>query len=94
MRGAQRLISIIICDLRIIPADAGSTPSRVPHGKSGWDHPRGCGEHSLLGNKANQMDGSSPRMRGAPLLALRVLLLGRIIPADAGSTSFLSKWSL
>ena len=30
--------------------------------------------------------GSSPRMRGAPSLPLMLLTVGRIIPADAGST--------
>ena len=30
--------------------------------------------------------GSSPRMRGARILLLRIDPIGRIIPADAGST--------
>ena len=33
---------------RIIPADAGSTCWRGACCCLGWDHPRGCGEHSLF----------------------------------------------
>ena len=49
-------------------------------------HPRVCGEHngSLSGNSS--VNDSSPRVRGALLLAERTDLLGRLIPACAGST--------
>ena len=33
---------------RIIPADAGSTPSDGSSMSTAMDHPRGCGEHVLL----------------------------------------------
>ena len=50
------------------------------------DHPRGCGEHSLLLNALGFPKGSSPRMRGAPLPYVSSISSSRIIPADAGST--------
>ena len=70
----------------IIPADAGST--LLSRRCCGWwrDHPRGCGEHTEWPSDAVVCSGSSPRMRGAPLLALGQLGRPGIIPADAGST--------
>ena len=70
----------------IIPADAGSTSTKIPPGRCGRDHPRGCGEHPSTLRPWAMSGGSSPRMRGA-----RRLLRGHhagpgIIPADAGST--------
>ena len=55
--------------------------------RSGWDHPRGCGEHARRwwGNGASA--GSSPRMRGALMSDKNDEKQPRIIPADAGSTS-------
>ena len=50
------------------------------------DHPRGCGEHSVLTSCGSYSLGSSPRMRGAPVAAWLCGSCGRIIPADAGST--------
>ena len=50
------------------------------------DHPRGCGEHRYCWLKLQVRVGSSPRMRGAPLLARERPVSMGIIPADAGST--------
>ena len=86
MRGARRVLQCIQSPMRIIPADAGSTSSRVCG--TGWfrDHPRGCGEHPLLLWSLLRNVGSSPRMRGALSNGIsRVSGVG-IIPADAGST--------
>ena len=51
-----------------------------------WAHPRVCGEH--VGNVASAVKGlgSSPRLRGAPMLARVSPSCGRLIPASAGST--------
>ena len=72
---------------RIIPADAGST--RLPPCRAGspWDHPRGCGEHKARDRPDTLSPGSSPRMRGALGDDPSIVLVGRIIPADAGSTT-------
>ena len=54
------------------------------------DHPRGCGEHSPKLPNFPMNEGSSPRMRGAPVQRCPRGGKGRIIPADAGSTSLYS----
>ena len=53
----------------------------------GWDHPRVCGEHSHSLTCLRACPGSSPRMRGAPLVADAVRGRDGIIPAYAGSTA-------
>ena len=70
----------------IIPADAGSTPSRGRNASPTQDHPRGCGEHGLYAHGAERIEGSSPRMRGALWICRSLVFLVGIIPADAGST--------
>ena len=88
MRGAPRRQPMSEPNVRIIPADAGSTPAADCQLAANRDHPRGCGEHPCSRDRCTIHSGSSPRMRGAlhPLLA--GLRAKRIIPADAGSTSW------
>ena len=86
MRGALCSLLGPIPYPRIIPADAGSTDwvkSRI--GKY-EDHPRGCGEHTVLPDAKQLKEGSSPRMRGARGQRFCAGCKKRIIPADAGST--------
>ena len=90
MRGAQRALRYRAFHSGIIPADAGSTPLRLPTTSANPDHPRGCGEHDAFHDRYGSAEGSSPRMRGAPLLRLLGSLLLGIIPADAGSTRVFS----
>ena len=71
---------------RIIPADAGSTWPFAVAWQYTRDHPRGCGEHFEESSMAKLTVGSSPRMRGALFQCVTHPVLGRIIPADAGST--------
>ena len=52
-------------DMRIIPADAGSTLFVVGSLGNTRDHPRGCGEHPIHRMTGTAIEGSSPRMRGA-----------------------------
>ena len=49
----------------IIPAYAGSTLVMLPPWGCRGDHPRVCGEHSVLCSPRRLRSGSSPRMRGA-----------------------------
>ena len=70
----------------IIPADAGSTYVVNQSQDNTKDHPRGCGEHSVLDLPCVHDAGSSPRMRGALMETRHSVIEGRIIPADAGST--------
>ena len=86
MRGAHLRNQVKNLSDRIIPADAGSTPSSPSARIRGADHPRGCGEHCRHRRIRASTEGSSPRMRGAlPGVVRRNVDYG-IIPADAGST--------
>ena len=70
----------------IIPACAGSTIRFYPECGGNGDHPRMCGEHSLSINHAGTPVGSSPHVRGAPVMRLSGMHRAGIIPACAGST--------
>ena len=48
MRGAPSQKVDELVDLRIIPADAGSTKAAAAVDAPNTDHPRGCGEHTAL----------------------------------------------
>ena len=86
MRGAPVHAIELALSRGIIPADAGSTIVGVVGAFPAEDHPRGCGEHSADGNDSPVQSGSSPRMRGARKHPYFARQIGRIIPADAGST--------
>ncbi len=86
MRGARTRAYRSSSRIGIIPADAGSTESLRGGLLALGDHPRGCGEHRVCALPENVDPGSSPRMRGAPVVLLFSLWLLGIIPADAGST--------
>ena len=51
------------------------------------DHPRACGEQAWWSWYQVDNDGSSPRVRGAVRSLALAALLGRIIPARAGSSA-------
>ena len=71
---------------RIIPAYAGSTPSRRRAAAVQTDHPRIRGEHVLINNGGSGTLGSSPHTRGAPGGLGHHGGEPGIIPAYAGST--------
>ena len=87
MQGAHQAGDLFFQRRRIIPADAGSTPSTKRWKPTPRDHPRGCREHVMHDSIPEADPGSSPRMRGALVLAAQPVGLVRIIPADAGSTT-------
>ncbi len=70
----------------IIPAHAGSTSATVNVDKNNGDHPRARGEHLGVLLPAGGARGSSPRTRGAPIVARSQEDDPGIIPAHAGST--------
>ena len=72
---------------RIIPASAGQTTSSNQAAAPATDHPRECGANEQMPDLYNEMDGSSPRVRGKPAVYLEIPVLDRIIPASAGQTS-------
>ena len=86
MRGARALADRIEREMGIIPAYAGSTLGARGGGRDMGDHPRVCGEHAHGAQLAVYLEGSSPRMRGAPWRTREVGTSKGIIPAYAGST--------
>ena len=86
MRGAHGDLPENAGVLGIIPADAGSTNYDSFMYSDTEDHPRGCGEHATAQVRVSPEWGSSPRMRGAPVIKPGGHPYGGIIPADAGST--------
>ncbi len=78
---------------RFIPAHAGNGGRvGVPH-VGGAVHPRACGERCGAAADACPCHGSSPRMRGTVLQALRLLGRRRFIPAHAGNGPAPTCWA-
>ena len=86
MRGTHELVGHGRDLVRIIPADAGNTSTRYSNGWGSRDHPRGCGEHACIVCYFFPDTGSSPRMRGTPVVLEALVGPQGIIPADAGNT--------
>ena len=86
VRGTLREAAIITASSRFIPACAGNTlggscwPRRQPV------HPRVCGEHAQMDAPTSRKNGSSPRVRGTPVIPKIMLCILRFIPACAGNT--------
>ena len=87
MRGKLSESRRSISSHRIIPAHAGQTTSRTPCARARADHPRACGANPNRLNRCTALCGSSPRMRGKPIVAEQRVGVVRIIPAHAGQTS-------
>ena len=87
MRGTLKLWGSGVADGGIIPAHAGNTQRRGVWQGHRRDHPRACGEHSMLKAAANASTGSSPRMRGTLTFVGEEERQPGIIPAHAGNTT-------
>ena len=74
-------------NVRFIPACAGNTPLQSMPASRFPVHPRVCGEHITIMPDAQTLNGSSPRVRGTPILEGDTLYVMRFIPACAGNTS-------
>ncbi len=72
--------------MRIIPALAGNTVSNATRPPVVRDHPRACGEHSLMSVRRLLSQGSSPRLRGTRRRGPVDAFNRGIIPALAGNT--------
>ena len=70
----------------IIPAYAGNTCRPWTSSQRVRDHPRVCGEHHMTSIMVHLSWGSSPRMRGTPVVPPRRASPNGIIPAYAGNT--------
>ena len=88
MRGKQICSCVSPPEYRITPADAGKTLPRPTSSATFWDHPRGCGENSMLSFPIFSASGSPPRMRGKLSCRKTYTLSRGITPADAGKTGF------
>ena len=93
MRGSQIIHAVYVVDVGIIPAHAGLTRNGIPPTRSSRDHPRACGAHSRCAARIESWPGSSPRMRGSPLVIKVQELLHGIIPAHAGLTVLHRVWA-
>ena len=87
MRGTPETPSFSGIRLGIIPAYAGNTTASSRITSRITDHPRVCGEHSMLNAAASASTGSSPRMRGTLDADSAVVGNVGIIPAYAGNTA-------
>ena len=68
MRGTRRNAVRSSDSTGIIPAYAGNTCGIVHMANDTRDHPRVCGEHCLIVAVSHVIPGSSPRMRGTPIV--------------------------
>ena len=69
---------------RITPACAGKSPSEHTSKSGMRDHPRVCGEKTLLDNRRFLHRGSPPRVRGKAVLGSFLQMVLGITPACAG----------
>ena len=90
MRGTQLCEEVAQASGGIIPAYAGNTLFDYYSAKRQRDHPRVCGEHELFKTMDAAGTGSSPRMRGTPVVPTTNPDADGIIPAYAGNTPNIS----
>ena len=77
--------------LRLIPAHAGKTRSRIYSGRSVWAHPRSRGENRRAQSLSIVSTGSSPLTRGKRICGCAAVPAAGLIPAHAGKTSALRR---
>ena len=87
VRGAPPVALPVLRTIGLIPARAGSTDSHSPTLPFCGAHPRPCGEHRRWGKLRTAHKGSSPPVRGAPVIINKSALVLGLIPARAGSTA-------
>ena len=73
--------------LWLIPACAGKTRRPLNYGSPRSAHPRVCGENGVASGRFEGPDGSSPRVRGKPVIAIVFSFRAGLIPACAGKTA-------
>ena len=86
VRGTPSVIGYRAKSRGIIPACAGNTSYRNLRSRPIRDHPRMCGEHNMAFSVRHGRQGSSPHVRGTPVMEFRIDFRQRIIPACAGNT--------
>ena len=88
MRGKVALLDFVHVHAGITPAYAGKSRGRCQKEIVAWDHPRVCGEKSVLLFCIPSRLGSPPRMRGKGALAGVLVSVVGITPAYAGKSGF------
>ena len=86
VRGKPASSYVMFLPPRITPAGAGKTPIGGACGLSVRDHPRRCGENSVLIEPLGCLPGSPPQVRGKPDALHGWIMRARITPAGAGKT--------
>ena len=71
--------------IRFIPAPAGNARNLQRHGVRLAVHPRACGERVFFPPPSKSVRGSSPRLRGTPVIKPPGPYAERFIPAPAGN---------
>ena len=79
--------------LRLIPAHAGKTGSKLPTRGLPRAHPRSRGENSRWKSGERRSRGSSPLTRGKRVGSVVFAGVGGLIPAHAGKTGPCARWS-
>ena len=84
VRGKVARRGLAFSGFGITPACAGKSSSAKMQPTTRWDHPRVCGEKSLLMKLMCFMVGSPPRVRGKGAVPSAPVAAPRITPACAG----------
>ena len=87
MRGQAAFSHAGMVVLGITPADAGTSKRAIGSNGGFGDHPRGCGDKEFYDRQFPSPWGSPPRMRGQVLSFILLILILRITPADAGTST-------
>ena len=87
MRGKRGKHSLHACRVGITPAGAGKTLLFANFRAFQWDHPRRCGENSILLKLHVAAEGSPPQVRGKPERNISGRSGFGITPAGAGKTA-------
>ena len=87
-RGKQCQHEIEGHQARLIPTQAGKTNSYAGSTGRTWVHPRPRGENSSRSSRGSSTPGSSPLTRGKQIGGDADQVVGRIIPAHAGKTTW------
>jgi len=85
VRGTRAVACILRRHIRFIPACAGNAALATAFHERATVHPRVCGERGSGARLTSPSPGSSPRVRGTPLLLEMRSLSIRFIPACAGN---------
>ena len=78
----------------ITPAHAGKRSRYDDFTSDGGDHPRACGEKSMVRPTGRPYRGSPPRMRGKGIQIMVFSVLVGITPAHAGKSVLVAVWAV